>query len=326
MRRFLTVLAVVSLVLGGCSSDDDTTETPAAGTDGTDTTAGGGDTTTGDDDAELGDIVDVALANGSFGILAQALETAGLVDTLKGEGPFTVFAPTDAAFEAAFEALGITADELLAREDLAAILTYHVLGGSIASTDLEAVQVVSTVAELSAIVVSDENGVKVNGAATVSTADVPASNGVIHVVDAVILPASILELATAHPDFTTLGAAVAAVPAVAETLAGEGPFTLFAPTDAAFEAAIAALDTTADELLAREDLGDILTYHALGSQVLAADVTSGDVATVNGANIAITVADEGVTINEVNIVTTDIVGTNGVIHVIDGVLLPPANE
>ena len=148
----------------------------------------------------------------------------------------------------------------------------------------------------------------------------------IHIVDAVILPASILELATAYPDFTTLGAAVAAVPAVGETLAGEGPFTLFAPTDAAFAAAIEALETTAEDLLAREDLGDILTYHALASKVMAADVATGDVATVNGANITLTVADEGVTVNDANVTMTDIVGTNGVIHVIDGVLLPPAED
>jgi transforming growth factor-beta-induced protein len=272
---------------------------------------------------QASNIVEIAVVNGNFTILAQALETANLVETLSGAGPFTVFAPTDAAFEAALLALDISSDELLARPDLATILTYHVLGGAVESAALEPVQVVSTVAELSAVVTKDENGVKINGKATVTTPDLIASNGVIHVVDAVILPASILELAVAYPDFETLAAAAAAVPDVEAALATPGPFTVFAPTDAAFEAAITADNTTPEDLLARDDLGAILQYYALAGKILAADVTAGDLSTLQGDTVAITVSDDGVKVNEANVVITDIIGTNGVIHVIDDVLNPP---
>lgn len=136
-----------------------------------------------------GDIVDTAVAAGSFTTLAAALTTAGLVDELKGAGPFTVFAPTDAAFEEALKALDITAEQLLARDDLAAILKYHVVSGAkVMSKDLEAgEQKVESLegSELTVTVAGDE--VTVNDA-SVTAADVDASNGVIHVIDKVLLP------------------------------------------------------------------------------------------------------------------------------------------
>jgi transforming growth factor-beta-induced protein len=135
---------------------------------------------------------------------------------------------------------------------------------------------------------------------------------------------NIVEIAAADQNFSTLVAAIQAADLV-ETLSGEGPFTVFAPTDAAFDAALDELGITAEELLARDDLADILTYHVIVGEFLAADVAELDgqeVETVNGQTVTITVTDDGVLVNDVLVTTTDIQATNGVIHVIDGVLLP----
>lgn len=136
-----------------------------------------------------GNIVEVASNNPDLTTLVAAVEAAGLVDTLTSEGPFTVFAPTDAAFEAALEDLGITAEELLAREDLADILTFHVLAGEVTANDVIALdgQTVETVNGQSVTVTVEDGLVFINGAQVV-VADVPASNGVVHVIDAVLLP------------------------------------------------------------------------------------------------------------------------------------------
>jgi transforming growth factor-beta-induced protein len=362
---FTVLLCAAALMFVGCDSDDDsTTTTPEAGAAGEGGAAGeaeggaageaeGGAAGEAEGGAageveggaageaeggsagepETADIIDTAVAAGDFTLLAAALETAGLIDVLKGEGPFTVFAPNDAAVTAALEALGVTAEEFLARDDLQQILLYHVISGAaIASTDLDSAQVADTAAPsglsegstLSAIITADETGVMINGAASVVTADIVASNGIIHVIDSVLLPPSIFELAVAYPDFNTLVAATAAASLV-ETLSSPGPFTVFAPTDDAFVAALEAMMMTAEELLASDDLAGILTYHAVAGFVLSTDLVAGEqtVATVAGPDVTVNVTDEGVTVNDANVLMTDIVGTNGVIHVIDGVLLPP---
>jgi transforming growth factor-beta-induced protein len=136
-------------------------------------------------------------------------------------------------------------------------------------------------------------------------------------------PGTIPEVAASAGSFTTLLAAVEAA-GLSETLSGEGPFTVFAPTDEAFAAAIEALGTTPEELLANPDLADILTYHVVPGQVMAADIVAGDVATVNGANVTLAVDGGTVTVNDATVVTADVAASNGVIHVIDAVLLPPA--
>ena len=346
---FTVLLCAAALMFVGCDSDDDsTTTTPEAGAAGEGGAAGeaeGGAAGEAEGGAageaeggsagepETADIIDTAVAAGDFTLLAAALEAAGLIDVLKGEGPFTVFAPNDAAVTAALETLGATAEEFLARDDLQQILLYHVISGAaIASTDLDTAQVADTAAPsglsdsatLSAIITADDTGVMINGAASVVAADIVASNGIIHVIDSVLLPASIVELAIAFPDFNTLVAATAAAELV-ETLSSPGPFTVFAPTDDAFVAALEALELTAEELLASDDLAGILTYHAVAAFVLSTDLAPGEqtVATVAGPDVTVNVTDEGVTVNDANVLMTDIVGTNGVIHVIDGVLLPP---
>ena len=133
-------------------------------------------------------------------------------------------------------------------------------------------------------------------------------------------PGTIVEVAASNPDFETLVAAVTAA-GLAETLSGEGPFTVFAPTDEAFEALPAGV---LDALLLPENkdaLTSILTYHVVAGEVMAADVTAGDVETVEGSTFTIT-TDGGVKVNDANVIATDVDASNGVIHVLDAVLVP----
>jgi uncharacterized surface protein with fasciclin (FAS1) repeats len=281
----------------------------------------------------LKDIVDTAIADGRFTTLVAAIGAAELVDTLKGEGPFTVFAPTDDAFAALPAG---TVDELLKPENkqkLTDILLYHVVSGKVMAADVTALTSATTVLGKDVAVKVDMSNVYINEAKVIIT-DIATSNGVIHVIDAVLLPPSedaameekntIIDIAVADGRFTTLAAALTAADLV-ETLSGEGPFTVFAPTDDAFAALPAG---TLDSLLLPENkqqLIDILLYHVVSGKVMAADVvTLTSAQTVLGKDVTITVKDGKVFLNDtVQIIITDIEASNGVIHVIDAVLLPP---
>jgi len=138
------------------------------------------------------------------------------------------------------------------------------------------------------------------------------------------LPATVVDIATSSDDFSTLVAALSEAGLV-ETLQGDGPFTVFAPTNAAFEKALADLGITAEELLAREDLADILTYHVVPGKVMAADAIAADgteVASVQGDTIAVSVVDGSVMVDAATVTTADLEAGNGVVHVIDSVILP----
>ena len=280
---------------------------------------------------ETQDIPTNAQATGVHDTLVDAVIQAGLLETLQGDGPFTVFAPTDAAFEAAGVDLStFTTDE--DNQTLANILTYHVVAGSVTAADVTDGMTAATVngANLS---FSVADGVVTVNNAKVTTADVMASNGVIHVIDAVLTPPAaepagptlnIPETAQSTGVHTSLVAALSHAGLV-ETLQGDGPFTVFAPTDEAFAAAgidLSAFDTTEEN----ETLSDILLYHVLSGAVPSSDVTDGlTVAMVNGDNASFTVTADGVTIEGANVTTADVETTNGVIHVIDKVLTPPAD-
>ncbi|MFT6395823.1 MAG: putative surface protein with fasciclin (FAS1) repeats [Bradymonadia bacterium] len=274
--------------------------------------------------ADEPNLVEVAEENGSFTILLAAVEAAGLTAVAATTEDITIFAPTDAAFEAAFVALGVTAEELLASPDLAGILAYHVVPELLFSGDVVAASLLPTLAGINLKVVVDGEVVTV-GDAVVSALDIEGSNGVIHVVDSVILPpGTVVDVAVASGMFGTLVLAVQAAELV-DTLSGDGPFTVFAPTEQAFADALEALEITAEELLASPDLAAILTYHVVAEYLTASDVVALDsVTTVNGASAAISIGDDGAMINEALIVATDIPTSNGIIHVIDAVLLPPA--
>ena len=265
-------------------------------------------------------ITDIVVNSPDHTILETAVLAAGLEGTLAGPGPFTVFAPTDAAFAALPAG---TIDAVLADTDLlTSILTYHVVSGDVRSTDLMDGMVVATLNGKDITVTINTDGVFINNA-QVTVADVVADNGVVHVIDAVLLPPSntVADVIINSPDHNTLEVAVIAAGLV-ETLQGEGPFTVFAPTDAAFS----SLPAGTVETLLMDPTGDLTTvllYHVLGSDVRSTDLTDGQIATtLNSQEITVTINTDGVFINNAQVTTADIVTDNGVVHVLDGVLIP----
>jgi uncharacterized surface protein with fasciclin (FAS1) repeats len=272
-------------------------------------------------------VVDVVVGSEDHTLLEAAVLEADLAGALSGDGPFTVFAPTDAAFTALVTALDITADDLLAMDNLGDILQYHVLSGAVMSSDLDDTQTVAMLNGDDATIDFMNGVVTINGVATVTTANIMADNGVVHVIDAVLLPpaetTTVVDVIVNSDDHTLLEAAVGAADLVG-ALSGEGPFTVFAPTDAAITALVTALDITADDLLAMEDLGDILTYHVLSGTVLSTDLAPTQTVTMlNGDDATVTSMGGTVMINDATVTMADITTDNGVVHVIDAVILPP---
>jgi uncharacterized surface protein with fasciclin (FAS1) repeats len=268
---------------------------------------------------EARDIVDIAVEDGRFTTLVAAVQAAGLVDALKSEGPLTVFAPTDDAFAALPE--GTVAALLADIPALTDILLYHVVEGKVMASDVvELNQALSLQGQYLDIQVMDGK-VMLDNAQVIIT-DIEAKNGVIHVIDAVVLPESrdIVDLAVADGRFTTLVAAVQAAGLV-DALKADGPLTVFAPTDDAF----AALpEGTIEALLADiPTLTNILLYHVVDGKVMAADVIELSAATtLLGQELMISLMDGKVMLNESQVIITDLETSNGVIHVIDAVLLP----
>lgn len=269
------------------------------------------------------DIVDTAVSAGSFKTLVAAVKAADLVGTLKGAGPFTVFAPTDEAFAKLPPG---TVASLLKPENkakLQAILAYHVVPGKVMAADVVKITGAVSVQGQQIDIAVKDGKVTVDSANVVKT-DIVCTNGVIHVIDSVILPADkdIVDTAVAAGSFKTLAAAVKAAGLI-DTLKGEGPFTVFAPTDEAFAKLPAG---TVESLLLpenKEKLVAILTYHVVAGKVLATDaVQLKSAKTVNGKDVMIKVADKSVMVDAAKVVATDIEASNGVIHVIDSVLLP----
>ena len=266
-------------------------------------------------------VVDVIVNSPDHNTLETAVIAAELVPALSGDGPFTVFAPTDAAFDALPDG---TVDALLQDPtgDLAQILLYHVVGASAPSSALSDGQSIMTLNGKSVTVRIENGNVFINDA-QVTVADIPADNGIVHVIDAVLLPptTTVVDVIVNSPDHNTLEAAVIAAELV-PTLSGDGPFTVFAPTDAAFDA---LPDGTVDALLQDPtgDLAQILLYHVLSGQILSSDLTNGQMATtLNGADITVTVDNGNVFINDARVTVADLTTDNGVVHIIDAVLLP----
>lgn len=274
---------------------------------------------------EMKSIVEIASSDNNFSTLVAALTKANLVSALQANGPFTVFAPTNEAFADLLADLGVSSLDDLSAETLAPILLYHVVSGKVLSTDLTNgyVNTLSAGPEQTAIslqVNADE--VILNGSSEVTSADILATNGVIHVIDKVLLPPTVVNLAINNPQFSILVQAVVKAE-LAETLGGAGPFTVFAPTNAAFEELFSALGVSGIADLTKEQLVPILLYHVVSGNVLSSELSSGNVATLNG-DIAVNLG-ASVTINGSSVVVlTDVQGSNGVVHVIDEVLLPPS--
>jgi uncharacterized surface protein with fasciclin (FAS1) repeats len=269
-------------------------------------------------------IVETAVQAGSFETLVAAVKAAGLAETLSGEGPFTVFAPTDEAFA---KLPAGTVEALLQDTDkLTQILTYHVVPGSVMAGEVLATDSLGTLFG-QPLVVTGGDSPAVGGAGIVKT-DIACANGVIHVIDTVLLPKNIVEIASGNDTFSTLVSAVKAA-GLAETLSGAGPFTVFAPTNDAFGA---IPEDTLQALLLPENqaqLASILTYHVVPGKLTAADVIeAGSLVSVQGETLKIAVKKaengdvESVTLDNAKIVATDVIASNGVIHIIDAVVMP----
>jgi len=274
-------------------------------------------------------IVDRLERLGNFTILLTALETANLKDAVVTGGPFTLFAPTDQAFGDLLAQLNITPPELLANPDLASILLYHVASGRQRAGELLSSSTQATLSDgKSVLVVLEGTDVLVNRA-KVTRANVPASNGVIHVIDKVLLPPaeptsinSIVDVLELDGRFSVLLAALE-VTGLDDAVAGAGPFTLFAPTDEAFGTLLAELGVTPDQLLANPDLSSILLYHVIGSRQGAFQLLGArSVTTLQGDDLSVRLRRFGVYVNNSRVINPNVKAPNGIIHTIDKVLLP----
>lgn len=277
-------------------------------------------------------ITTIVSNNANFSLLKTAVVKANLATTLNGTGPFTVFAPSDTAFSGS----GITASVIntLTPSQLNTLLLYHTIPANIPAANVPAgpnAKVITASGD-SVFVTKNANGVFVNGI-PVTQADIMASNGVIHAIARVLIPpiGNIVQVAQSDTTFSYLVAAVLRASQgsvnVAAVLSGPGPFTVFAPTNAAFRAAGFA---TVNDINNADPatLTSILTYHVIAARVFSSDLTQGaQPTTLNSEKLTIsltggaTVKGNGNTVAS-NIIAANIMATNGVVHVIDRVLLP----
>lgn len=299
-RKALLAFLVPTLVLGGAACSDE------SGPAGPENTA---------------DIIDIANSTTQVATLAAAVDAAGLEEALRGPGPFTVFAPVNAAFTALGEGVVANLLDPVNADLLETILTYHVVpGAAVEAGRLSDGEALRTLQGDDLVVGLAGGALTVNGASVV-TADIQATNGIIHLIDGVLLPElDIVETAVVTPTTQTLATAIGAAD-LTSVLGGLGPFTVFAPVDEAFE----ALGTERlDVLLDPANwplLQKVLTYHVVYGDVRAADLADGlRLETVEGSEITFDLTGATPTVNGANIVATDIGAENGVIHLIDGVL------
>lgn len=352
-KRVFVAGVVLSLALMGCGGGTSGTDGGTGGGTGGGSTgggAGGGGGTGGGGGADAGmpgSIVEVAAGNPEFSVLVAAVTKAGLASTLADTSKeYTVFAPTNAAFTTLLTLIGASSLDDVSAEQLKPILLYHVLGAKVDST-------AATSAAMSNAKVDALGGkiqlslsgstIKLDGRASVTAADVTASNGVIHVIDQVLLP-SITDIATTDARFSRLAAALTLAdtaspsPGLVAALdddAATGGFTVFAPTNDAFTGLVNALkgsDNGATTGIAAltdfrpDQIIPVLTYHVIGgNSVKAADVTTGSADTLGG-KVALTKTGAAVKVDAANVIIADVLASNGVIHAIDAVILPSITD
>jgi uncharacterized surface protein with fasciclin (FAS1) repeats len=288
-------------------------------------------------------IMDILRDNAGYSTLVAAIEAAGLEDALSGSTDLTLFGPTNEAFDVALGALGLTAEQLLAdTETLTSVLLYHVAAGELFASNVLSMDQIKMLDGNYADVMLMDGAAYIENAQIVRT-DIDVSNGVIHVIDAVILPpnfgqaaaapaapmayqANIMDILRANSGWSTLVAAIEAA-GLEGALSGHDNLTLFAPTNEAFAAALDALGLTAEQLLADTDtLTAVLLYHVAPGKLFAADVLSMDqIKMLDGNSADVMLMDGAAYIENAQITRTDINVSNGVIHVIDAVILPPMN-
>jgi transforming growth factor-beta-induced protein len=270
-------------------------------------------------------IVETAVADGRFTTLVAALQAANLTDALSAPGPFTVFAPTDDAFN---KLPAGTVENLLKdpQGQLTQILLYHVVPGSYDAAQVVKMTSLPTLEGSNLSVTVTTGSVKVDGATVIIT-DIQCSNGIIHVIDTVMIPPSppsktIVETAVADGRFTTLVAALQAAN-LTDALSAPGPFTVFAPTDDAFNKLPAG---TVENLLKdpQGQLTQILLYHVVSGKYEASQVIQmKELTTLQGATLPVMVANDKVMVDNATVIIPDIQCSNGVIHAIDSVMIPP---
>jgi uncharacterized surface protein with fasciclin (FAS1) repeats len=327
--------SVLAFTVAGCS-DSNSPVAPSPVTSSPSTSGSGVSS-----GASLPTIAGVATGNANFSTLVAALSKAGLVNTFSGAGSFTVFAPTNAAFDAAAAALlgsgksGLDLVNALDVATLTSVLKYHVVGDArTAQSVLAANQLVMLDGNAAAI--SLKSGSPYIQNAKIAATDIQASNGIVHVIDAVLLPPSlagaqrssqtIAAIAAGNPNFSTLVAALARAGLV-DTFNGQQAFTVFAPTNAAFDEAAKQLHyRNGLELVEKLDirtLTAVLTYHVIaGEQQAAAVVAADQLHMLSGVAADVAVRNGKAFVDEAPILSTDILASNGVIHVLGGVMLP----
>ena len=303
----LTLIVVSSTIMFSCSDDDDNNQNNS--------------------------IAAIASRTADLSILVDALEKTDLVETLDGTGSYTVFAPTNAAFTTFLSANGYANLDAVPTAALKEILLNHVVNGTNLSTSLST-GYIKTLAKGSAsstntlsMFVNTASGVRLNGVSNVSTADVVASNGVVHIVDAVIGLPTVVTHATANPNFSSLVGALtsAGQPDFVGILSGtaSSPFTVFAPSNAAFTAFETQNPGTLAGLTTAQ-LTAVLSYHVVaGANVLSNAIPSGPITTYETGTFTVSgtvITDEAM--RQTNIVAVDVQASNGVIHVLDNIILP----
>lgn len=317
-RQIATLAAIAIFTLfASCNKDDDN-----------------------DNNTTKGTITETVVANNDFSTLETAVIKADLQATLSGPGPFTVFAPNNAAFTAS----GITSATLnsLSSDQVKTILLYHTLASKVAAADVPAGPnaKVTTAGSDSVFVTKNASGVFVNGV-KVEQADIEASNGVIHQIGRVLIPPSGDIVATAQTPGSGLDSLVKAIVRANNASGGDpnlistlqtATITVFAPTNAAFTELLTALSLTDIDQIPVGTLLSVLRYHVVGGRAFSSDLTNGNVSMLAGGNTTVnltngtgggpTITGNGNGSSKSNIVATNIMARNGVVHVIDRVLLP----
>ncbi len=268
----------------------------------------------------------IAIANPALSSLTAAVVSAELVSILDdGSANYTVFAPTDDAFGGFLSEINITLDDLT-KETLIPILFYHVLDGFIPAQHVES-GYVSTLSMphdyyVSLKIDAGDSGVMLNSMSNVVLTDVVATNGIIHVINQVITPPTVVDIAIQNNNFSILVEAVL-IAELAEALYEDGPFTVFAPTNSAFETLFSDLGISGISDLNKEDLTPILLAHVVNGNVQSGALTSGRLNTLNvNKSIEVDVSNGVVIDNTINVIASDVQGGNGVVHVIDYVIVP----
>lgn len=310
-KSFFAAVLVLSSVFVSCNKDDDNDETPAGQT-----------------------ITDVVVANNDYSTLESAVVKANLQTTLAGTGPFTVFAPDNAAFTAA----GVTSLDGLSSDQLSTILLYHTLSGKVDAASVPAGPnaKVNTASGDSVFVTRNANGVFINGI-KVEQADINASNGIIHRIGGVLMPPSGDLVETAQAEGSGLDSLVKAVVRAATGPGGDpslltalqsSTLTVFAPTNEAFSDLLSALGLNDIDEIPVATLLAVLQYHVVPGRAFSSDLMNGSLPMLAGGNATVDLSN-GATItgsssndNKANIIATNMMATNGVVHVIDAVLLP----